>query len=130
MAGRLLPPKRRTVRSTLPAWAREYTRRLGEAYPRPEDRTMLAIELSRRNVQERTGGPFGAAVFESRGGRLVGIGVNRVESLGLSVAHAEVVALCLAQMRVGDYDLGARGLPSHELVSSAQPCAMCVGAVV
>ena len=37
----------------------------------------LAVDLSRRNVEMNTGGPFGAAVFTGAG-RLVAVGVNRV----------------------------------------------------
>lgn len=89
----------------------------------------FVIEASRRNVEEDTGGPFAAAVFETDTGSLVSVGVNLVSSLGLSVLHAEIVALTLAQQRVGTYDLGAAHLPRHELVTSTEPCAMCFGAI-
>jgi tRNA(Arg) A34 adenosine deaminase TadA len=115
---------------TLPEWARRYIRCTGRIFPTPESRMGLAVDLARRNVAEGTGGPFGAAVFERESGRLVGVGVNGVERLAISIAHAEIVALCLAQHRVGAYDLGRRGQPAHELVSSAQPCAMCLGALL
>jgi tRNA(Arg) A34 adenosine deaminase TadA len=46
-----------------------------------------------------------------------------------SIAHAEIVALTLAQKAVANFDLGASGLPSCELVSSTEPCAMCFGAI-
>jgi tRNA(Arg) A34 adenosine deaminase TadA len=87
-----------------------------------EDRMRFAIDLSRRNVDARTGGPFGAAVFERNTGRLVGAGVNRVVPLRRSAAHAEILAIAEAE---------ADELfePSAcELVSSAQPCLMCAGA--
>src|SRR5512136_326815 len=104
--------------------------RLGRVFGSAEDRVGLVVELARRNVLEQTGGPFGAAVFEQKRGRLVAVGVNRVTTLGLSVAHAEMMAICIAQRRIARYELGGPGLPAHELVSSAQPCAMCVGALV
>lgn len=113
-----------------PEWARRYIRRIGQVFPTSESRMELAVELSRCNVEQKTGGPFGAAVFERESGKLVGVGVNGVERLGLSLAHAEVMALCSAERKVGRYDLGGRGQPDHEIVSSAQPCAMCLGAVV
>jgi tRNA(Arg) A34 adenosine deaminase TadA len=119
-----------TMELALPRWSRDYTARIGETFRSPAARMELAVELSHRSVLEGTGGPFGAAVFECRSGRLVAVGVNCVLSLGLSVAHAEVMALCLAQGRLGSYDLGAVRMPAHELVSSAQPCAMCAGAVL
>ena len=94
------------------------------------ERMRYVLDLARRNVLDGTGGPFGAAVFERESGRLVAAGVNRVEALKLSCAHAEVLALSLAQHRLGGYDLGAAGLPEHALVSSAQPCLVCAGAVL
>jgi tRNA(Arg) A34 adenosine deaminase TadA len=90
----------------------------------------LAIELARRNVAAGTGGPFGAAVFEAASGRLLAVGVNLVVAARCSVLHAEVVALMLAQQRLGRFDLGGAGLPPCELVTSAEPCAMCFGAVL
>ena len=89
----------------------------------------FVIELSAINVAKGTGSPFGAAVFESRSGQLVAAGVNRVESTRCSHAHAEMAALANAQLVVGGFDLGAAGLPVHELVTSCEPCAMCYGAI-
>ena len=77
-----------------------------------------------------TGGPFAAAVFESASGRLVSVGVNEVATAGNSIAHAEMIAIALAEAAGGGYDLGASGEPAHELVSSTEPCTMCLGAVV
>jgi tRNA(Arg) A34 adenosine deaminase TadA len=88
----------------------------------------FVIELAGANVERRTGGPFGAAVFESDSGRLVGAGVNLVESSNCSIAHAEMIAIATAQQAVGHYDLG-RGPAVYELVTSAEPCAMCLGAI-
>ena len=74
-------------------------------------------------------GPFAAAVFEERSGRLISLGVNRVVPESCSSAHAEVMALSLAQRRLGGFDLGAVGLPAHQLVVNWRPCAMCFGAI-
>lgn len=95
----------------------------------PEERMALAVELARRNVRRETGGPFGAAVFDRERGTLVAPGVNLVVPERCSVLHAEIVALMLAQRALGSHDLAAPGLPDSELVSSAEPCAMCFGAV-
>lgn len=46
-----------------------------------------------------------------------------------SPAHAEIMAIGLAQQRLGTYDLGGPGLPVHELCVSWRPCAMCFGAL-
>jgi tRNA(Arg) A34 adenosine deaminase TadA len=101
----------------------------GRAYATTEDRMRLAIELARENV-ETGGGPFGAAVFEQESGRLVGAGVNLVVPLNNSVLHAEIVAFMDAEARVRSYTLAAEGMPAHEIVTSCEPCAMCLGATL
>lgn len=96
----------------------------------PSDRMPFVIELARRNVVERTGGPFGAAIFESDSGRLVAPGVNRVVPMAISFAHAETTAIGLANTQLGVFDLGGDGLADMELVASTEPCALCLGATV
>ena len=93
------------------------------------DRMGFVIEAARRNVAEKTGGPFAAAIFERESGRLVSLGVNLVTAGNCSILHAEIVAIALAQRVLGSWDLGAEGLAVHELVTSTEPCAMCLGAV-
>ena len=93
-----------------------------------EARMRFAVELARQNVAHRTGGPFGAAVFEADSGRLVAAGVNLVESASCSIAHAEMVAIALAQQAVGSYDLAHNNI-TRELATSTEPCAMCLGAI-
>ncbi|BCS87798.1 tRNA-specific adenosine deaminase [Pseudodesulfovibrio sediminis] len=88
------------------------------------------LSFARRNFINNSGGPFAAGVFERETGKLVVIGVNRVMEYGCSSAHAEIMALSLAQKMLGTYDLGAKGLPAHELVVNWRPCAMCFGAVL
>ena len=90
----------------------------------------LAIALARWNVLEESGGPFGAAVFERDSGRLVAVGVNLVVPLGNSALHAEMVAFMMAQARLGSYTLAEEGMPAHELATSCEPCAMCLGATL
>ncbi|MDO8932870.1 MAG: hypothetical protein Q7U97_10785, partial [Rhodocyclaceae bacterium] len=92
----------------------------------PEARMGFVLELARDNVAAG-GGPFAAAVFEQESGRLLAAGANRVVANHCSSAHAEIVALSLAQARLGNHDLGAAGLPACELVTSAEPCLMCLG---
>lgn len=93
-----------------------------------EARMSLAIELSRRNVEEHTGGPFGAVVF-GPDQRVRGVGVNRVQACRCCIAHAEVMALGASQQRAGRYRLNLEDGP-YTLATSAQPCAMCYGALV
>ncbi|MGH9362634.1 MAG: nucleoside deaminase [Thermoanaerobaculia bacterium] len=114
---------------TYPDWlpgAIDWERR----YADDAERMRLAVTLSRQNVLRGTGGPFGAAVFERAGGRLVAAGVNSVVRLGNCTLHGEIVALMMAQRRLGSYTLGGAGMPEHELVTSCDPCAMCLGATL
>ena len=112
----------------LPDWVGELVSGGDQAYPTVEDRMRFAVELSRLNVRNGTGGPFGAAVFEKETGRLLAPGVNLVVGSGCSVFHAEMVAIMVAQKVLGTFDLGGENLPDYELVASTEPCAMCLGA--
>ena len=98
-------------------------------YPTVEERMRLTIKLAELNIEHQTGGPFGAAIFESKSGRLVAVGVNLVESSNCSIAHAEMLAIAIAQRAVGCYDLGMEEGAAYELVTSTEPCAMCLGAI-
>jgi tRNA(Arg) A34 adenosine deaminase TadA len=90
----------------------------------------LAIELARQNVVRGTGGPFGAAIFEQSTGALLSVGVNSVVRLNNSTLHAEMLAIMMAQHRLGSYTLAGSPTATYELVSSCDPCAMCLGAVL
>ncbi|MBI2407279.1 MAG: nucleoside deaminase [Gemmatimonadetes bacterium] len=114
---------------TLPDWVASVVD-WGRSYATDEERMRFAIALSRLNVERGTGGPFGAAVFEQQSGQLVGVGVNSVVRLRNSSLHAEVVALMLAEQRRGSFTLSAPNLSRHELVTSCEPCAMCLGATL
>lgn len=115
---------------TMPAWFAARAAELPEVVPAVEDRMAMVNDLARRNVEHATGGPFAAGVFERDSGRLVALGVNRVVPIGLSCAHAEFMAISLAQVRLGTWDLGAEGLPAHQLVVNWRPCVMCFGSTL
>jgi tRNA(Arg) A34 adenosine deaminase TadA len=117
-----------TLALELPAWV-EGIVRPGDILSDRASRMRLAIRLAMENVAHDTGGPFGAAVFERDSGRLVSVGVNVVVPSCCSLAHAEALALALAQRTLGTHDLAASGLPEMELVTSAQPCCQCFGMV-
>eukprot|EP00816_Leptocylindrus_hargravesii_P009116 CAMPEP_0196811382 /NCGR_PEP_ID=MMETSP1362-20130617/17112_1 /TAXON_ID=163516 /ORGANISM="Leptocylindrus danicus, Strain CCMP1856" /LENGTH=234 /DNA_ID=CAMNT_0042186669 /DNA_START=68 /DNA_END=772 /DNA_ORIENTATION=- len=96
-----------------------------------EARMQLAIDLSRENVQQNTGGPFGCAIYQKCGitgtYALVSVGVNRVVSLNNSTLHGETVAIQLAQKAIGCFTMGNA---HYELYTSCEPCAMCLGATL
>lgn len=124
-----LPPLPTELRIAYPDWvgaAVDWDR----CYERTDDRMRLAIRLARENVERGTGGPFGAAVFEIGSGRLVSAGMNLVVTSANSALHGEMVAYMMAQARLRSYTLGAEGMPRHELVTSCDPCAMCLGAAL
>ena len=114
----------------LPPWVAHAVAAAGDPLPSLDDRMALAVRLARRNVIDGGGGPFAALVVERDTGRVVSAGVNRVLASGLSVTHAEVVALSLAQRRRGSWDLGARWEEPTELVVNWRPCLQCCGAAL
>jgi tRNA(Arg) A34 adenosine deaminase TadA len=118
-----------TITLQLPEWLAACLAEIGNVFATEAERMNLAIRLSRLNVEHRTGGPFGAVVFEIGTGRLIAPGVNLVESAGNSTAHAELVALALAQRVLGTHALRGAAGAGFELVTSCEPCAMCLGAV-
>lgn len=124
-----LPPGLLAFQLSLPPWVNAYLASRPEMAATDEARMQLVIALAKLNVENGTGGPFGAAVFASQSGELLSVGINLVVPAGCSVAHAEIVALMLAQQRLGTHDLGGPGLPACELVTSTEPCAMCMGAI-
>jgi len=124
MSTKIHNPLTRQVQLLLPDWIDEAVDR-SRVYASDEDKVALAVELSRRNVELRTGGPFGAAVFDGHG-RVVGVGVNRVVPQNCSVAHAEMMAFMCAQTAVSQFRLNELG--PMTLATSAQPCCMCYGA--
>jgi len=112
----------------MPAWLAEMVTAWREPFDTPEQRMRFVLALVRRNMDEG-GGPFATAIFEQGSHQLIAAGVNRVVAVHTSIAHAEVMAMALAQQRLGSYDLGADAACQYELVSSCEPCAMCFGAL-
>lgn len=134
----------------------------------------VAISISDTNVAMNSGGPFGAAIFErhydcdeehddkcssssSSYCTLISIGMNRVVPLNNSTCHGEMVAIQLAQKKMGSFTLNVmsedgtynddkigggkkeksnqqhkeqRQRRQFELFTSCEPCAMCLGATL
>ncbi len=116
-------------RVDLPDWMREFAAKLPDRLPEARERMAVAVSLSDQNVRRRTGGPFGALVVAEDSGEVVALGVNRVEPQLCSAAHAEIVALSVAQRVMGSWNLADTHLGPLQLVSSCEPCAMCLGAI-
>jgi tRNA(Arg) A34 adenosine deaminase TadA len=113
----------------LPVWLRrESEAAASRPFTDAAARMAFVTGLARRNVEEATGGPFGAAVFTRDAGGLVACGVNLVVAARCAAMHAEIVALTLAQQAVGGWNLSAHG-PRFVLACTVEPCAMCLGAL-
>ncbi len=111
----------------LPDWLNEYKQPYQESHSL-NDKMRFVIGAAQKNIERQSGGPFSAAVFEANSGKLLSLGVNLVTTQGLSILHAELVAISLAQKQLGTYDLSEADGP-FELFTSTEPCAMCLGAI-
>jgi len=81
-----------------------------------------AIQISIENVRSGRGGPFGAVVV--RDGRIIAEAANAVTACNDPTAHAEVLAMRGACVKLQQFEL--RGC---ELYASCEPCPMCLGAI-
>ena len=105
------------MKINLPDWFGEYK---FATYKTQQEKMALAIDLARQNVANKTGGPFGAAIF--LGDQLLACGVNLVVREKLIILHAEIVAIIEASQNKN------QNLAGCELITSVAPCAMCLGA--
>jgi tRNA(Arg) A34 adenosine deaminase TadA len=119
----------RAIHIELPPWVDEVLAAWPRILANDEAAMGLAVALARENVRRGSGGPFGALVLESAGRALLAVGVNQVLGSRCSLAHAELVAIGLVQQAMGSHDLGELVPGGCTLVSSAEPCAMCLGAI-
>jgi len=105
----------------LPHWLESFVDDWPDPLETVQQRMLLAVSLSAENVRHGTGGPFGAIVVEDKTSRLMGVGVNLVTTVELSIAHAEMVAISLAQSAINNWNLGHES--DVQLVTSCEPCA-------
>ena len=79
-------------------------------------------ELSLANIKSGKGGPFAALVV--RNGELIAEATNQVLQDNDPTAHAEMVAIRKACLVLGQFQLD-----DCILISSCEPCPMCLGAI-
>lgn len=115
------------VHLTLPPWVHDAVDPHA-VHASDMDKVALAIDLSARNVDAESGGPFGAVVF-GPDHKVIAVGVNRVLPHSCSLAHAEIMAYMLAQQRLQTPRLNDVIAPVT-LATSSQPCCQCYGATV
>jgi tRNA(Arg) A34 adenosine deaminase TadA len=80
------------------------------------------IHMASANISGGEGGPFAALII--REGEVIARGVNRVMGTNDPTAHAEVVAIRDACKTLGTYDLSG-----CTIISSCEPCPMCLSAI-
>lgn len=112
----------------IPQWIEEFYLKAKTLENSLDAKMAFTIEIAARNIKEN-GGPFAAAIFEKDSTNLISLGVNLVTSSKLSIAHAEIVAICAANDSLSTHDLASACKKGVELYSTTQPCAMCMGAI-
>ena len=130
MSSAALAPFPTELRVGVPDWLRDAHAAVPERLPTRAERFALVNALAARNIEEGTGGPFAAAVVDEETGDVLSIGVNLVLHSNVSSMHAEVVTLGLAHSRTGSWNLGRDVGHRRVLVVNAQPCVMCLGALL
>ena len=87
-----------------------------------EEFLQQAIALAADNVTSGQGGPYGAIIVKEN--RLIAASGNKVTSTLDPTAHAEIVAIRQACLRLNDFQI-------HDciLYTSCEPCPMCLGAI-
>ncbi|GLZ33451.1 tRNA-specific adenosine deaminase [Lentzea sp. NBRC 105346] len=83
---------------------------------------LATIDLATTNVSNG-GGPFGAMIV--RNGEVIATGVNQVTPTLDPTAHAEIVAIRNACQALGDFKL-----TGCTLISSCEPCPLCLSAAL
>lgn len=83
----------------------------------------VAIDEAYQGIQAGDGGPFGSVIVKN--GEIVGQGHNRVLAENDPTCHGEMEAIRDACKNLGTHDLSG-----CELYTTAEPCPMCLGAIL
>ncbi len=81
-----------------------------------------AISLSKENIKNATGGPFGAVIVKN--GEIISGGSNQVTTHNDPTAHAEIEAIRAACKKLKSFSL-----EGCEIYTSCEPCPMCLSAI-
>lgn len=82
----------------------------------------IAVNLSRKGMEDGKGGPFGAIVVKDD--KIIGKGCNMVLTDNDPTAHAEIMAIREACRHLDSFQLDG-----CEIYTSCEPCPMCLGAI-
>lgn len=83
-----------------------------------------AIKSANKGIEEKKGGPFGAAIVD-KNNKIISIGSNEVLKSKDPTAHAEIVAIRKACKELNTYDLS-----EYDLYTTCEPCPMCLSAII
>ena len=81
-----------------------------------------AIRLASLNMENGHGGPFGCVIVKD--GEIIASAFNEVLKNNDPTAHAEIVAIRRACIKLNSYQLDG-----CEIYTSCEPCPMCLGAI-
>ena len=85
----------------------------------------LSIEQAGKTMRKGIGGPFGAAIVNSKTGEIVCVTSNHVLADNDPTAHAEICAIRLACRILDTFDL-----TGYTIYATGYPCPMCMGAII
>ena len=83
----------------------------------------VALEQAEYGIRAGHGGPFGCVIVKD--GHIVGKGHNEVIKMNDPTCHGEMMAIRDACHTLGTFDLS-----SCEVYTTAEPCPMCLGAIL
>lgn len=83
----------------------------------------IAVEEAREGIRNGHGGPFGCVIVKD--GKIIGKGHNEVVKQQDPTCHGEMMAIHEACRTMQSFDLSG-----CELYTTAQPCPMCLGAIL
>ncbi|NCA95562.1 MAG: nucleoside deaminase, partial [Methanomicrobia archaeon] len=83
----------------------------------------MAIAEARKGIRSGHGGPFGSVIVKD--GVVVAKGHNQVLKNQDPTCHGEMMAIHKACKKLGTHDLSG-----CELYTTAEPCPMCLGAIL
>ena len=83
----------------------------------------MAINEARKGIHSGHGGPFGSVIVKD--GVVVAKGHNQVIKNQDPTCHGEIMAIHKACKKLGTFDLSG-----CELYTTAEPCPMCLGAIL
>jgi tRNA(Arg) A34 adenosine deaminase TadA len=119
---------------TLPSWADKFTESYkNKTFTSESEMMKVAIDIADKNIDEKTGGPFGTAIYEcdttTGKCKLFCIGMNQVVSLNNSTLHGEMIAIQFGQRKLNSFTFGAsrKSGKEYHLYTSCEPCCQCLG---